>query len=152
MVTFAGATSSCQTEDGQYDVTVNFRGKNGQETPKSTIIAFYAFMSKPITNPSSGRRLIFDVLTTKQDSGYNSHTGVFTSPKTGTYVFVLVVRLYSALHSIQLMINNSVYGITFLNAKKADSTVSSAVVANVSKGDTAYVRTHSTYKGMGNIY
>ncbi|CAC5369743.1 unnamed protein product [Mytilus coruscus] len=121
---------------GQYDVTVNFRGKNGLETPKSTIIAFYAYMSKPITNPSSGRRLIFDVLTTNQGSGYNSHTGVFTSPKTGTYVFVLVVRLYSALHSIQLMINNSVYGTTFLNAKNADSTVSSTAVANVSKGDT----------------
>ena len=109
-------------------------------------------MSKPITNPSSGRRLIFDVPTTNQGSGYNSHTGVFTSPKTGTYVFVLVVRLYTAIHSIQLMINNSVYGTTFHNAQNDDNTFSSTVVANVSKGDTVYVRTHSKYKEVGNIY
>ncbi|XP_063399666.1 complement C1q-like protein 4 [Mytilus trossulus] len=152
VVTIAGATSSCQTEDGQYDVTVNFRGKNGQETPKSTVIAFYAYISKPIPNPSSGRRLIFDVPTTNQGNGYNSNTGVFTCPKTGTYVFVLVVRLYSAYHSIQLMINNSVNGTSFHNAQNDDNTSSSTVVVNVSKGDTVYVRTHSKYKGVGNIH
>ncbi|CAC5410289.1 C1QL [Mytilus coruscus] len=152
MVNFASATtSSCRTADGQYDVTVNYRGKIGQETPdsKSTVIAFYAFMSKSITNPGIGRRLIFDVVKTNQGSGYNSHTGVFTCPKAGIYVFVWVLRLYSAYHSTELMINNSVYGSTYLNNINRDSSVSGTIVAHVSEGDSVYVRIHSSYKGSG---
>ncbi|VDI27987.1 Hypothetical predicted protein [Mytilus galloprovincialis] len=106
-------------------------------------------MSKSITNPSIGRRLIFDVVKTNQGGGYNSHTGVFTCPKTGIYVFVWVLRLYSAHHSTELMINNSVYGSIYLNNVNRDSSISSTVVAHVSEGDSIYVRIHSSYKGSG---
>ncbi|XP_052065240.1 complement C1q tumor necrosis factor-related protein 2-like [Mytilus californianus] len=151
MITFAGATTSCRTADGQYDVIVNYRGKTGPETPKSRVIAFYAFMSKSITSPGVGRRLVFDVMKTNQGGGYNSHTGVFTCPKTGTYVFVWVVRLGSAYHSFELMINNSVYGSTHLYNNGTGGSVSGTVVAHVSKGESVYVRAHSSYKGSGVI-
>ncbi|CAC5410295.1 COL8A [Mytilus coruscus] len=153
MVNFASATtSSCRTADGQFDVTVNYRGKNGQETPKSTVIAFYAFISKAISNPGVGRRLVFDVVKTNQGGAYNSHTGVFTCPKTGTYVFVWVIRLNSAYHSFELMINNSMFGSTYLYNENADGNVSGTVVAYVSKDDSIYVRMHSSYKGVGELY
>ncbi|CAC5384216.1 C1QL [Mytilus coruscus] len=143
--------SSCRTADGQYDVTVNYRGKNGKENPESRVIAFYAFMSKMIKNPGVGRRLIFDVVKTNQGSGYNSHTGVFTCPKTGIYVFVWVVRLYSARNSTELMVNNSVYGSLYLRNTNSDGIVSGTVVAHVSKGDSVYVRIHSSHEGSGYI-
>ncbi|CAC5410296.1 COL8A [Mytilus coruscus] len=152
MVTIIGATTSCRTADGQYDVTVNYRGKNGQETSKSTVIAFYAFMSKSIKNPGVGRRLVFDVIKTNQGGAYNSHTGVFTCPKNGTYVFVWVVRLDPAYHSFELMVNNSVYGSTYLYNKDTDGSNSGTVVADVSKGDSVYVRMHSSYKGVGILH
>ncbi|CAG2255320.1 COL8A [Mytilus edulis] len=149
MVTVADATTSCQTADGQYDVTVNYRGKRRTETPTSAVTAFYAFMSKKITNPGVGRRLVFDVVKTNQGGGYNSHTGVFTCPKTGIYVFVWVVRLFSAYHSFELMINNTVYGTTYLYKKNTGGSISGTVVAHVSKGDSVYVRMHSSYTGSG---
>ncbi|XP_076113688.1 complement C1q-like protein 3 [Mytilus galloprovincialis] len=151
MVNLVGATTSCRTADGQYDVTVNYRGSISHETPdsKSRVIAFYAFMSKSITNPSIGRRLVFDVVKTNQGGGYNNHTGVFTCPKTGIYVFVWVVRLYSGHHSFELMINNSVYGTNHLRNTNLDSSVSSTVVAHVSEGDSVYVRIHISFNGSG---
>ncbi|VDH94637.1 Hypothetical predicted protein [Mytilus galloprovincialis] len=152
MVIVADATTSCRTADGQYDVTVKYRGKRRTESPKSTVIAFYAFMSKKITNPGVGRRLVFDVVKTNQGSGYNSHTGVFTCPKTGIYVFVWVIRLGSGYHSFDLMINNTVFGTTYLHNHSTDGNVSGTVVAHVSKGDSVYVRMHSTYKGTGVVH
>ncbi|VDI27985.1 Hypothetical predicted protein [Mytilus galloprovincialis] len=146
MVNLADATTSCRTADDQYDVTVNYRGERGIKTPKSTVIAFYTFMSKHIRNPGVGRRLVFDVVKTSKGGGYNSHTGVFTCPKTGIYVFVWVVRVNSGYYPFDLMINNSVYGTTYLNNVNRDSSVSGTVVAHVSKGDSVYVRMHSFYK------
>ncbi|XP_071123696.1 complement C1q-like protein 4 [Mytilus edulis] len=152
VVTVADATTSCQTADGQYAVTVNYRGKNRQETPKTTVVAFYAFISKNIRNPGVGRRLVFDVAKTNEGGGYNSHTGVFTCPKTGIYVFVWVVRVHSGYYPFDLMINNSVYGTTYLSNVDRDSSVSGTVVAHVSKGDSIYVRVHSSFKGKGALY
>ncbi|VDI30123.1 Hypothetical predicted protein [Mytilus galloprovincialis] len=108
-------------------------------------------MSKLLRNPGVGRRLVFDVAKTNQGNGYNSHTGVFSCPKTGIYVFVWVVRLYSARHSTELMINNSVYGSLYLRNGHTDGTVSGTVVAHASKGDSVYVRIHSTHEGSGYI-
>ncbi|VDI27986.1 Hypothetical predicted protein [Mytilus galloprovincialis] len=152
MVNLADATTSCRTADDQYDVTVNYRGERGIKTPKSTVIAFYTFMSKHIRNPGVGRRLVFDVVKTSKGGGYNSHTGVFTCPKTGIYVFVWVVRVNSGYYPFDLMINNSVYGTTYLNNVNRDSSVSGTVVAHVSKGDSVYVRMHSFYKGKGALH
>ncbi|XP_063399483.1 complement C1q-like protein 4 [Mytilus trossulus] len=149
MVTFADATTSCRTADGQYDVTVKYRGKRGTENPKSRVIAFYAFMSKPIMSPGIGHRLVFDVVKTNQGGGYNSHTGVFVCPRTGTYVFAWVVRLGSAYQSFELMVNNSVYGSTYLYNSKTRASVTGTVVAHVTEGESVYIRMHSSHKGTG---
>ncbi|VDI49698.1 Hypothetical predicted protein [Mytilus galloprovincialis] len=144
------AEDSCQSKEGGYDVTVNVRGEPRKEIPE--VIAFHAYISKNVI-PGAGERLVFDVTKANQGSGYNSNTGVFTCPKTGMYVFVWVVRMVTAEHSTELMINNSVYGSTFLRAKKGDDgSVSGTVVAHVSKGDTVYVRNHSVYAGDGRIH
>ncbi|CAG2255316.1 C1QL [Mytilus edulis] len=151
VVTVADATTSCRTADGQYDVTVNFRGKHEPKTRKSTVIAFYAFMSLRSAKPGIGQRLVFDVMKTNEGGGYNRHTGVFTCPKTGIYVFVWVVRLGSAYHSFELMVNNSVYGSTYLYNHATGSSVSGTVVVHASEGDSIYVRAHSTHKGTGEL-
>ncbi|XP_076089096.1 uncharacterized protein LOC143059477, partial [Mytilus galloprovincialis] len=50
----------------------------------------------------------YDVPITNVGNGYNHVTGIFTAPASGVYVF------------IWLMINNSVYGVIFLQAKNGD--------------------------------
>ncbi|XP_071153663.1 complement C1q-like protein 4 [Mytilus edulis] len=143
------AESSCQTTDGRYEVSVTGKSINIETTPQ--IIAFYAYISKDLY-PGAGRRLVFDVTKTNQGKGYNSHTGVFTCPQTGIYVFVWVIRMHLSEHSTELMINGSVYGSTYLYAKNSvDGSVSGTVVAHVSKGDTVYVRNNLARAGVGMI-
>ncbi|VDI52612.1 Hypothetical predicted protein [Mytilus galloprovincialis] len=139
------AASSCQTTD------VSVTGRSINIEKRSQVIAFHAYISNHVF-PGAGRRLVFDVTKTNQGKGYNGHIGVFTCPKTGMYVFVWVIRTSEGEHSTELMINDSVYGSTFLRAKKGDDgSVSGTVVAHVSKGDTVYVRTHSVLAGDGAI-
>ncbi|XP_052095441.1 adiponectin-like [Mytilus californianus] len=146
---YVSAESSCQTTDGRYEVSVISSSIHSETIPQ--VIAFHAYISKHVI-PGAGRRLVFDVTKTNQGSGYNSHTGVFTCPKSGMYVFVWVIRIYSGEHSTELMINNSVYGSTFLRAKSGDDgSVSGTVVAYVSKGDTVYIRNNSVLAGDGQI-
>ncbi|VDI20290.1 Hypothetical predicted protein [Mytilus galloprovincialis] len=143
------AESSCHTTDGLYEVNVIDRSV-GKKIPQ--VIAFYAYKTKNV-NPGAGRRIVFEKTMTNDGNGYNSHTGVFTCPKTGIYVFIWVIRMFHSEHSTELMINNTLYGATFLRASDGDdATVSGTVVAHVSKGDAVYVRNRPKYGGYGNIY
>lgn len=115
------------------------------------IVAFYAQMSKDESNPSVHHTLIFDKVRTNVGNGYNGVTGIFTAPREGIYVFNWVIRLTHAAHSTELLINNDIFGTTYLRTSD-DGSVSGTVVAHVGKGDVVFVRTHSTYVGNGNIH
>ncbi|XP_063411333.1 uncharacterized protein LOC134694260 [Mytilus trossulus] len=116
-------------------------------------VAFYSYMSKPEINPSAHLTLIYDVPITNVGNGYNHVTGIFTAPTSGIYVFIWVTRVYSGEHSTELMINNAEYGTTFLRANNGDDgSVSGNVVANITKGDSIFVRVHSSYAGTGYIH
>ncbi|CAG2204922.1 C1QL [Mytilus edulis] len=122
-------------------------------TASDGLVAFYAYMSNNENNPSAHHTLIYDVSVTNVGSGYNHVTGIFTAPTSGVYVFIWVTRVYNGEHPTELMINTAVYGVTFLRAKGSsnDGSVSGTVVANVTKGDSVFVRVHSTYPGDGYI-
>lgn len=122
-------------------------------TSPDDVIAFYAILSTPETAPSAHHTIVFDVAKTNVGNGYNHFTGVFTAPRTGVYVFVWVIRMATAEHSTELVIDNDVFGATFLRAKGGDDgSVSGTVVAQVSTGQAVYVRIHSTYVGDGAIH
>lgn len=109
-------------------------------------------MSASEKSPSTHHTLVFDVAKTNVGNGYNHFTGVFTAPRDGIYVFVWVIRMHVAEHSTELMIDSDVYGATFLRAKSNDDgSVSGTVVAEVSSGQSVYVRIHSTYAGDGDV-
>ncbi|VDI32257.1 Hypothetical predicted protein [Mytilus galloprovincialis] len=122
-------------------------------TASDGLVAFYSYMSNPENNPSAHHTLIYDVSVTNVGNGYNHVTGIFTAPTSGVYVFIWVTRIAYGEHPTQLMINNTVYGVTFLRAKNGDDgSVSGTVVANVTKGDSVFVRVHSSYAGDGSIH
>lgn len=61
--------------------------------------------------------------------------------------------MVTAEHSTELLINDNIFGATFLRAKNGDDgSVSGTVVAHVTRGDVVFVRTHSSYAGDGNIH
>ena len=74
-------------------------------------------------------------------------------PVTGVYVFVWVIRVHEAEHSMDLMVNDTVYGTIFVREKNNDDGgVSGTVVAHASRGDVVFVRIHPTFPGDGDIW
>ncbi|XP_063425750.1 heavy metal-binding protein HIP-like [Mytilus trossulus] len=60
-------------------------------TPTTTVseVAFFAYMSHPLTNPSGQHILKFDVSKLNVGNAYHLHTGVFNPPTSGIYVMAL---------------------------------------------------------------
>ncbi|CAC5411494.1 C1QL [Mytilus coruscus] len=116
------------------------------------VVAFYAYLSTNRVNPSFHQTLIYDVAKTNSGNGYNAATGIFTAPTTGIYVFTWVTRMYEATYSTELMVNNAVVGTSFLRVSHDhDVSASGTVVTKISKGDSVFVRVHSTKGGWGDI-
>ncbi|XP_061188068.1 uncharacterized protein LOC133196154 [Saccostrea echinata] len=126
---------------------------NGMPPYEEGVIAFYAQMSSAEVSPGVHHTLIFDKVRTNVGNGYNGVTGVFTAPQEGIYAFIWVIRMSDAEHSTELMINNDIFGVTFLRAKNGDDgSVSGTAIAHVARGDVVFVRIHSTYAGDGNVH
>ncbi|CAC5358148.1 C1QL [Mytilus coruscus] len=116
------------------------------------VVAFYAYLSKHEINPSTHHTLIYDVAKTNAGNGYNAVTGIFTAPTAGTYVFTWVTRMYEAGHSTEILVNNVVFGASYLRIGHSnDVSVSGTVVTQINKGNSVFVRVHSTLTGSGNI-
>ena len=118
------------------------------------MVAFYAIISHNMHGLGAHQTIIFDVAKTNIGSAYSPHTGVFTAPSAGVYVFTWSIRLVRAEHSFEIIVNAEVYGATFLRAKTTaggDETVTGTVVVHLSTGDEVFVRTHA-YVGDGDIY
>ncbi|KAK3105403.1 hypothetical protein FSP39_024402, partial [Pinctada imbricata] len=109
-------------------------------------IAFYAYMTASLTTAGPGSVLVFETVRTNVLNAYNNATGVYTVPKSGMYVFTWTIREWKSEHSIELVCNTEVLGATFKRAEgNDDGSVTGNVVVGVNKGDSVFVRTHSTY-------
>ncbi|KAK3098278.1 hypothetical protein FSP39_017903, partial [Pinctada imbricata] len=117
------------------------------------VIAFYAYISQIQSNLAANQTLVFDTALTNEGKSYNPQTGLFLAPEDGVYVFMWKIRMLSAEHSTELVINGVVYGATFLRAKSGDDgSVTGTVVARLSAEDVVFVRTHSLFAGDGIIH
>ncbi|XP_061196430.1 complement C1q-like protein 3 [Saccostrea echinata] len=117
------------------------------------IVAFYAYLSSDL-QPGIHHTIPFDVAITNAGNGYHHSTGVFVAPESGLYVFTWTIRMtHESAHSMELVVNNMVYGATFMRTHTPeDQNVSGTVVVHVNRNDDVYVRTHQTYAyNAGNI-
>lgn len=117
-------------------------------------IAFYAYLSNRVRNPGLHQTLIFRTVITNVGGFYNRHSGVFTAPVSGVYVFNW--NIYSCFRgdiTSELMVNSSRKG-----GRRSDSRVtnedhssSGCIVVNIKEGDVVFIRIHPKHTLKGGI-
>ncbi|XP_062602499.1 uncharacterized protein LOC134264218 [Saccostrea cucullata] len=150
------AETTTQREQERSSKSIRLIG--GQENSAQSTVAFYAYMSKNLNNPSAGHVLVFDNVKTNVGSGYNHHDGIFTAPSQGSYVFSwTIASWYHSYVYTELVVNSAAFGKIITNSQDiSDEHVGSSVVAVVlNPGDVVYIRIISaggTLASTSNIF
>lgn len=112
-------------------------------TPVNNIVAFYAYLSRPVSSPSGLHILIFDTIITNSGNAFHFNTGVFIAPHSGLYVFTWTIRMYgNAHHTTELLVSKNIVGRLYFNPSgQVNGSVSKTVVVHVNQGDDVFVRT-----------
>ncbi|XP_052685358.1 uncharacterized protein LOC128165154 [Crassostrea angulata] len=130
-------------------------GIQSTSTPFPDEAAFSAYVSVYETDISKDFTIHFDTIVTNIGNHYNKHTGIFTAPQHGVYVFTwnLYCNTGGYIQS-QLVVNSNVVGAMLTNAQGASNIRSHTgiVVVEVNQGDVVFVRTHPTHSHIGNLY
>eukprot|EP00105_Crassostrea_gigas_P018474 XP_011436614.1 PREDICTED: complement C1q-like protein 3 [Crassostrea gigas] len=130
-------------------------GIQSTSTPFPDGAAFSAYVSVHETDISKDFTVHFDTIVTNIGHHYNKHTGAFTAPQHGVYVFTwnLYCNTGGYIQS-QLVVNSNVVGAMLTSAQGSSNIRSHTgiVVVEVNQGDVVFVRTHPTHIHIGNLY
>jgi hypothetical protein len=121
--------------------TVNHRFIEGVGSIKK--IAFHATLNHHLTLGQS-QTVIFDHVITNNGNCYNIHSGLFTSPRDGTYYFTTSFLSKSGSAHLQMMRNAEIIG-SGTGYPDTGSTGSISATVNLKKGDAVKIR---HWKGM----
>jgi hypothetical protein len=103
-------------------------------------IAFTAGVTSYNSTWNSGT-LVFPVVIHNIGDGYNRHTGVFTAPTEGHYVFFVTVVEYDKQHLyVDIVLNGSSKVRAYGHSNAAYQTGANMVVLKLQRGDTVWVR------------
>lgn len=117
------------------------------------IVAFYAYLSNAEINPGQHHIIVYDHVMTNSGNGYSKHTGAFTAPKTGMYVFSWTTMVDPHSYFPIELIHNSVRaGIVFVQGDTTYNGVTGLAVIQLEQGDVVMVRSEPGYTPNGNIY
>ncbi|XP_061175957.1 cerebellin-3-like [Saccostrea echinata] len=123
--------------------------------PTEAVVAFYAYMSANENSPGVHHTLIYDHEVTNIGNGYSRHSGTFTAPVAGVYVFTwntfTVTNSGNQYMSIEITLNSQPVGVTFVQGGGDYAGVTGTVVLSIQKNDVIYTRTHKTYVPVGSI-
>ena len=130
-------------------------GIKATRTQSTSGAAFSAYVSTYETELSKDHIIRFDTIVTNIGSHYNRHSGMFTAPEQGVFVFSWNLYCHSGgyIYS-QLVVNSNVGGAMFTSGEGATDirSTTEVVVVQVNAGDVVYVRTHPTQSHSGNLY
>lgn len=121
--------------------------------PSESVVAFYAYMSTTESNPSTHHTIIYDHAVTNIGNGYNRHSGTFTAPVDGVYVFswTIFMSAHGQYMSIEFMLNSQPVGASFVQGTNDYSSVTGTAILSMQKNDIVFTRTHATYVPHGSI-
>ena len=130
-------------------------GLKATRTQSTSGAVFSAYVSTFETELSKDHIIRFDTIVTNIGSHYNQHSGLFTAPEQGVYVFSWNLYCHSGGYIFsQLVVNSNVVGSMFTIGEGATDirSITGVVVVQVNAGDVVYVRTHPTQSHSGNLY
>lgn len=111
--------------------------------PTHQEVAFYAYMSGHLASPGHGQQLVFQTAVTNVGNHYNRHSGIFTAPVHGVYVFSWTLAI-SEGHYIytQIFVNSNAVGATYTSAYGVNNvrTTTGLVVVQLNAMDVASIR------------
>ncbi|VDH97314.1 Hypothetical predicted protein [Mytilus galloprovincialis] len=120
----------------------------------TTAVAFYAQLSTSETNVGKHHPIVFDHVTLNVGNGYNKHTGAFTAPVGGIYVFTFTLFPNRGNYMAVNIFKNSEVISQIYTQIRTDmfSAKTPVAVIDMNVGDTAFVRTSSTNPSNGDVY
>lgn len=122
-------------------------------TVPAGIVAFYAYLTNTETNAGPHHVIVYDHVVTNSENGYNKHTGAFTAPKSGMYVFSWTTFVDPRSYfPIELAVNSHRAGIVFVHASTTFNGITGSVVITLQQNDVVMVRSAPGYNPNGNIY
>ncbi|XP_062613158.1 uncharacterized protein LOC134274928 [Saccostrea cucullata] len=121
--------------------------------PTTQTVAFYAYMSSPVSNIGSHHVLVFDVVKTNVGNGFHQNAGVFIAPKSGVYVFYWNIRVsHNHYHSVELIVNKEQVGVFIAQSVSGQNFQGgNLAVVYVNQEDDVFVRTIANSR-VGDIY
>ncbi|XP_062592487.1 uncharacterized protein LOC134253928 [Saccostrea cucullata] len=131
--------------------TVNSLSTKLGEAPPS----FYAMMTSTVQIQGSNQTIIYDKTGTNNGNAYNTSTGIFTVPETGTYVFTWTAFSYVEEYvRLEIVVAGTIYGGTLSDTQETSDadTETAIVVVNANTGDEVYIRSQSEDPGDGHLY
>ncbi|XP_053395902.1 complement C1q tumor necrosis factor-related protein 3-like [Mercenaria mercenaria] len=122
--------------------------KRSLEADMQTEVAFFAKLGQEKTHLGVEQTIVFDDVVTNIDGtnspvSYNRHTGVFTAPVNGLYVFsTTILSSYHSTSHFRYYLNNAPLTIMYVhgNTSSGWDSASQTVVLSLSRGDAVSVK------------
>lgn len=117
-------------------------------------VAFFAYLSRNENTVGTHQTFVFDFDHTNIGGHYNHHTGIFTSPGHGVYVFSWsLFCTYGGHIYSELVVNSSPVLSKFVGALGVSNPLSSTGLAiiELSTGDAVYIRTPPNHSPSGGV-
>ncbi|XP_053403479.1 heavy metal-binding protein HIP-like [Mercenaria mercenaria] len=137
-------TSLEREQDNQED---NFDGQISRLSSRiskeeARKVAFSARLNTKHSYYSKNEKIIFDDVRYSYGGGYSSSTGIFTAPKSGTYLFTFNVqaRPYKIAH-VGLMVRGYWKTPALVESDGTNLTGGNVAIAYLSYGDKAWIQT-----------
>ncbi|XP_071120748.1 uncharacterized protein [Mytilus edulis] len=119
--------------------------------------AFCAHLSHYEYRPTNSKIIIFDTETEDTHDTYNKYSGTYIAPQDGLYGFVYTIRMgctsSGASGSFELIRNDNVQSVIYIGETGCEhqETTNGFAIVQARKGDTFYVRTHSSFYMHGHV-
>ncbi|XP_052074093.1 uncharacterized protein LOC127711976 [Mytilus californianus] len=117
-------------------------------------VAFYAQLTTSEQNVGKHHPIVFDHVILNVGNGYNKHTGAFSAPISGIYVFTFTLfPNRGGAMTVNIFKNSEVIAQIYTQMRNdMFSATTPVAVIDMNVGDTAFVRTSSVHQPIGDVY